>query len=108
MIERIRGFGWYLLMVMMTFPVFAQEQPDKPVETTKKITDAIAAGTPPDKQMILLGTAASAGGLMTLVGVVWLLVVVLRGLAGRKPKFLKPIVLILLGVILLLLPKLLS
>lgn len=81
-----------------------QVQQNRQAVITSKVSTALSAATP-SKNVVVLGSLASLGGLLMLIGTIWIIISILRGLTGNKPRFSKPIILILIGVILFMLPR---
>ncbi len=117
MIKRLRQVWLQVVCVMVllsTGLAFAQQatqvqQPEqvqqaRQAEITNKVSTAVTA-TAPSKNVVVLGSAASMGALLMLIGIVWIIITILRGLTGNRPRFSKPIILILIGVILFMLPR---
>ena len=119
MIQRLRQVWLQIVCIMVllwTGIAFAQQdetvqqpqpqqiQQNRQAVITNTVSTALAATTP-SKHVVVLGSAASMGGLLILIGLVWIIITILRGLTGKRPRLSKPIILILIGVILFMLPR---
>lgn len=110
MIERIRHGWWRFACVMLTLWAHCasaqQQRPLKP-NVQQKVTTAVSAAQS-SEHAVVLGSAASMGALLILIGIGWIVVKFLRALTGTKPKLIKPVILILIGVGLFILPRFLG
>jgi hypothetical protein len=59
----------------------------------------------PSQKEIIVGSLGMFGRLCIMVAVVWLIVDVVRRIAGGKPKFFKPMMLLVVGAALFYLPR---
>lgn len=76
-----------------------------PGAATTVTTPSAPPASGPSQKEILVGSLGMFGRLCIMIAVVWLIVDVVRRIAGKKPKFFKPMMLLVVGAALVYLPR---